>query len=214
MIRVDFEHLKEEKRLTILNAALEEFAVKGYALASTNEIVKRAGISKGALYSYFPSKRDLYVFLCDYAEQRLRMDYLDALPAGERDLLKRLHAAAMLKTQLISLHPQLFSFLSRALVETDPEAHAITQARLAEIAEQHLETLYRDVDTSLFRQDLPPEDVLRLICWTLDGYSAELTRRMAGKSMEEVDLEQENAAYQAFQEHLRSIYYRRGGKTP
>ena len=48
-MQIDFNGLKAEKRQSILNAALGEFADKGYALASTNGIVRRAGISKGAL---------------------------------------------------------------------------------------------------------------------------------------------------------------------
>ncbi len=39
-----------------MNAAISIFATQGYAHASTDEIVKRAGISKGLLFHYFISK--------------------------------------------------------------------------------------------------------------------------------------------------------------
>jgi AcrR family transcriptional regulator len=41
----------------VLDAALELFTEKGYAAARVEDIAKRAGISKGAVYLYFPSKQ-------------------------------------------------------------------------------------------------------------------------------------------------------------
>ena len=46
-----FLNLELEKQDRIINAAIKEFAQKGYDKASTNEIVKEAGISKGLLYN-------------------------------------------------------------------------------------------------------------------------------------------------------------------
>ena len=51
-----FNSLDEEKRQKILDAALMEFAEHGYEKASTNRIVKEAGIGKGMLFYYFKSK--------------------------------------------------------------------------------------------------------------------------------------------------------------
>mgnify|MGYP000914953748 CR=1 FL=1 len=62
-----FQSLKPEKQERILNAAIKEFAKKGYKNAVTDEIVKEANISKGALFHYFNNKRDLYLFLYDYS---------------------------------------------------------------------------------------------------------------------------------------------------
>ncbi len=44
----------------IVQAALEVFAEKGFAAARLDEIAKRAGISKGALYLYFETKEDIF----------------------------------------------------------------------------------------------------------------------------------------------------------
>src|SRR5262245_60277084 len=45
----------------ILAAARQVFANKGYQDATMDEIAEVAGIAKGTLYSYFPSKREIYV---------------------------------------------------------------------------------------------------------------------------------------------------------
>lgn len=56
-----FQRLLPEKRQRILQAAISEFAEKGYAGASMNRVVEEAGISKGALFQYFGSKGGLFV---------------------------------------------------------------------------------------------------------------------------------------------------------
>lgn len=57
-----FLNLDSEKQNRILNAAINEFAEKGYENASTNEIVKDAGISKGLLFHYFKIRSNYFYF--------------------------------------------------------------------------------------------------------------------------------------------------------
>lgn len=61
MPRPRFEKLTPEKRENILETAAKEFAEYGYEAASFNQILAKAGISKGAAYYYFDNKADLYV---------------------------------------------------------------------------------------------------------------------------------------------------------
>jgi AcrR family transcriptional regulator len=44
----------------ITEAALEVFAEKGFAGAKLDDIARRAGVSKGALYLYFETKEDIF----------------------------------------------------------------------------------------------------------------------------------------------------------
>src|SRR5690349_21722715 len=44
----------------IVQAAYEVFSEKGFAAAKLDEIAKRAGVSKGALYLYFETKQDIF----------------------------------------------------------------------------------------------------------------------------------------------------------
>lgn len=55
-----FKNIDEEKRGRIINSALEEFSKNSFDKASTNIIVKNAGISKGSLFHYFKNKQELY----------------------------------------------------------------------------------------------------------------------------------------------------------
>lgn len=54
--------MEEENRtlLLILQAAREEFLAKGFQGASLRRIVKKAGVTTGAFYRYYPTKEALF----------------------------------------------------------------------------------------------------------------------------------------------------------
>jgi AcrR family transcriptional regulator len=56
---------KEARQEQILNAAVRCFARKGYYATTVEDLVAETGLSRGALYLYFPSKEALYVALSD-----------------------------------------------------------------------------------------------------------------------------------------------------
>jgi AcrR family transcriptional regulator len=64
---------RDERRATLLAAALEVFTAMGYHAAAMDEIADQAGVSKPVLYQHFPSKLDLYLAVLD-----IHCDYLVA----------------------------------------------------------------------------------------------------------------------------------------
>jgi AcrR family transcriptional regulator len=79
----------EVTRAALLTAAGGVFAASGYAEASVDEIVEKAGTSVGTLYHHFGSKADLYVRLyLDYQSRqhhRSARAFRAAVTAGESD---------------------------------------------------------------------------------------------------------------------------------
>lgn len=55
-----WRRLPEERPQQILQAATEIFAEKGLAAARLEDIARRAGVSKGTIYLYFPNKEELF----------------------------------------------------------------------------------------------------------------------------------------------------------
>lgn len=51
---------KEARPGELLDAALDLFVEKGFAATRVDEVAARAGVSKGTLFLYFPSKEDLF----------------------------------------------------------------------------------------------------------------------------------------------------------
>jgi TetR/AcrR family transcriptional regulator len=58
--RVKHARRKEARPGELLAAALELFVEKGYSATRVEEVAKRAGVSKGTLFLYFPSKEELF----------------------------------------------------------------------------------------------------------------------------------------------------------
>src|SRR5215207_7420829 len=58
--RAKRERRKEARPGELLEAALDLFVDKGFAATRAEEVAARAGVSKGTLFLYFPSKEELF----------------------------------------------------------------------------------------------------------------------------------------------------------
>lgn len=81
------ERKEETTRLRqqqILDAALEVFSRKGFALATTAEIAREAGVAEGTIYNYFPSKRELFIAVIkNFVITVPLLELIDKLPQGD-----------------------------------------------------------------------------------------------------------------------------------
>jgi len=57
--------IREQRRQLLLAAAWKCAAISGYRDLTIDDVCLEAGVSKGAFYGYFPSKRDLLLALLD-----------------------------------------------------------------------------------------------------------------------------------------------------
>ncbi len=165
--------VEDEKRQRIIIAAMQEF-IKGYRNASTDTIVKSAGISKGLLFHYFGTKKELFFFLFQYAIEIIGGEY-KAAHFESRDFIDNIWQLSLLARRLINKHPLVYGLLASAFFsfqEVFPGELHNFQNPVEELKQKLLER----ADRSLIRDDLDPEKALRIILWTVDGYSAELTR--------------------------------------
>jgi len=83
----------EGARDALLEAATELFIERDYADVSTDDILRRAGVSRGALYHHFSGKRDLFREVFDASEARVVGRVAESL-AGVEDPFELLIAAA------------------------------------------------------------------------------------------------------------------------
>ena len=65
-------------------AAIEAFATLGYQKANINQISLSAGYSKGTIYNYFPSKRELMLALID----SIAVNHFDHIASQVREVLE------------------------------------------------------------------------------------------------------------------------------
>jgi AcrR family transcriptional regulator len=84
----------EATRAALVAAARKLFGKRGYANVGTEEIVRRAGVTRGALYHHFGSKRDLLEAVYEQVEADLTRKIAEgALATGAKSPLEAMQAA-------------------------------------------------------------------------------------------------------------------------
>ena len=78
--RKDEQSRETQERL--IRVATELFAEKGYAATATEDLVARAGVTRGALYHQYVDKRDLFRAVFESVEQQLGMRMAQAAAAA------------------------------------------------------------------------------------------------------------------------------------
>jgi TetR/AcrR family transcriptional regulator, regulator of autoinduction and epiphytic fitness len=97
-------------RAAIQTAALEEFADKGYEQALMASIARRAGLAKGTLYLYFPTKLDLFEAALRDLVGGLVASLQTALPAEGQSVQALVRAVVLPKLQIIQQPKRLALF--------------------------------------------------------------------------------------------------------
>ena len=164
-----FENLPEDKKKRIIDASTDEFAKNGYKKASTNNMVKAASISKGILFHYFGSKKNLYLYIVDYITKYMIEKFYKTNDYPSDDIFERLLQRGMLKLKMAYDDPLMYELLYGAFVNTPDELKRDIQERYKKLYAQNAQRFYKELDTSKFRKDINPQKAVELIIIFLDG---------------------------------------------
>nr|WP_297705628.1 TetR/AcrR family transcriptional regulator [uncultured Butyrivibrio sp.] len=163
-----FFELKKEKQDRMINAALKVFSQYGYYHASTDEIVKTAGISKGLLFHYFINKIGIYAFLYDYATRRVTLELTTSVEKNETGYFELYNQILSAKAAAMSQYPYIFLFLNKADDEDHPEAVAeITERR--EKYHRIMEALRERADITNFAEGVDYRKIGDVLDYTVEG---------------------------------------------
>ena len=205
-----FLSIEEEKQERVINAALTEFAQKSYSAASTNEIAREAGISKGLLFHYFTSKKDLYLYLYDHAVKLLSEEIAAKIDPEERELFARLRQVSVLKLGIYRVHPNLFDFMKMAFFEESADVKPELLERNKRIAASEYHRLFADIDTSRFKEGIDPGRAMNVILWSMEGLG-EQEREKHKRSGGELDVDRLMEEFDRYMELFKLSFYEEEG---
>lgn len=203
-----FENLDKERKDAIINAALMEFATKGYEEASTIIIAKNAGISKGLMFHYVNSKKDLFLYLYDYSLRIILNDFFASINMDEGDMLKRCRQIAFVKMELLHKHPQLFDFFQTAIYTDSDEVKAELDKTGKDFRVASFEKLFYQVDESKFKDGLDIAKAKDLIIWSLNGIADRMQQRVKGLTWDEINYDALTAECDSYFDILKELFYR------
>ena len=111
---------RDERRATLLAAALEVFTAAGYHAAAMDEIADQANVSKPVLYQHFPSKLDLYLAVLDIHCEYLVND-IRAAVASSQDNAERVLATVNAYFDYINREGEAFRLLFESDMSVEPQ---------------------------------------------------------------------------------------------
>jgi AcrR family transcriptional regulator len=149
----------DERRRQLLEAGARVFTERSYDDASMAEVAKAAGISKGLLYHYFPSKRDLFVATLEAAAAELR-DI--TAPDPSRSIPEQLTSILDAYLAWIEEHADSYAKLLESATGSDDVRSYMAQMRAGTV-ERILGTLVKSGDPAAIRT------ALHGFLWFIDG---------------------------------------------
>ena len=203
-----FLNQDKEKQDRIINAAIKEFAHKGYDLASTNEIVKEAGISKGLLFHYFGNKKQLYLFLYDYCVNLIADEIYKKINLKEADFFLRIRQTAMAKMEILSIYPDLFRFMEIAYMENSNDVKEELDHKKKEFTEINIGKIYENIDASKFREDMALPMILKIVTWTFEKMGEEAIYKAKLSPTHEIEYDQVFKEATEYIEILKKCFYK------
>jgi AcrR family transcriptional regulator len=99
---------REKTRTCLVEAAAKVFSRRGYDKASLDEVAEEAGFTKGAVYSNFKGKEDLFLATID-AHFEKRLESVRRVMREEPDEQGTAHAAGMDFMNQLNADPEYFS---------------------------------------------------------------------------------------------------------
>ena len=121
-IRLD----NDQRRAQLLELAKRAFSDRSYDEVSIDDLARIAGISKGLLYHYFPTKRDLYVA----GLREIADELVERVAAIPNDLapVDRVRAGLDAYLEHIARHSRAFVALMRGGIGSDPEVASVVDS--------------------------------------------------------------------------------------
>ncbi len=151
---------RRERRVQLLESALEVFVAQGFHAAAMDDIAERAGVSKPVLYQHFPGKLELYLALLDSSCDAIIDNCRRALESTQDNKL-RVAAAMEAFYDYIAARDGAFRLVFESDLTNEPAVRAAVDRVTSECAEMIAGVIHED--TAL------PDEASKLLAVSLVG---------------------------------------------
>ena len=168
-------------REDILNAAIEVFGRVGYAAASTNEIVKRANVSKGLLFHHFTNKEKLYTACQLHVIDKYSQFMTDYIDLSSADFFDRVLSNLRIKMEFGRRNPEFLALINRAWF-AEGEEGVLTRKAAEEYVVKNVPgsmfgVFFEGIDKGLFKEGIELEKVFSFSRMALEASWAQYSKK-------------------------------------
>lgn len=163
----------------MINGAIEVFAKNGYKHASTDDMVKAVGVSKGLWFHYFGSKEGIYIFVYDYCVKYMLLELSTIVNDGEKDYFELMKQIAKTKAKVGRNYPYLTIFLEEAARESQQEIVAKT-AQSRQRYEERMNDYLSSAEIEIVSDKAKRDRIKKMLDYTISGIIREKTAEAAG----------------------------------
>ena len=165
---------RTERREQILEGARRCFADNGYEGATVVKLEEGIGLSRGAIFNYFPSKEELFIELAVRDSRRMSEIWVnDGLEAIVREVVE-------LDPAWLAVYLELFR-----RVRTDPEFGRRIEERQKAVAPANRERIEDAQRQGEFRDDIDSKEIGTFVNLVLNGLAL---MRAGGEELPSTDL--------------------------
>ena len=141
------ETVKTDTESRILQAAEEEFLLKGLEGARTTAIAERAGVTHAMLHYYFRTKNMLFERIIEEKMRNAGNIMQAVFVLGDMPLMERVKRGVEQHFDFIAANPNLPRFVIQ-VIYSHPERHEIMRSQVLTITKDWLCDLQRHIDES------------------------------------------------------------------
>ncbi|MER7107160.1 TetR/AcrR family transcriptional regulator [Streptomyces sp. NPDC000229] len=158
----------DERRLRILDAAVEHFAQWGFHASSLARIAKDVGITQGGLLHHFRSKESLLVAVLEHSDEQDVERFFGTEPASAAECFTTLTRLASHNATRLG-RVKMFNVLLAEASNPGHPAHAYFTRRNSEVLRRMTGSLRRAVDSGELKPDADCPAVAREAIAVMDG---------------------------------------------
>jgi len=162
-----------DRRNQILRSARAVFIERGYLDARVEDVAKRAGLSKGAVYFYYESKRHLFLALVQ-EEHEATYSFLEQVEQDERSAaVKLLDLGQQYVRYFAGLKspPRFFLMMGEQAIRDD-EVREECQAVHSRFVDAASRVIAQGIDEGAFRKG-DPQSMAEILKAMIDGFAGQ-----------------------------------------
>ncbi|MBC7247592.1 MAG: TetR/AcrR family transcriptional regulator [Actinobacteria bacterium] len=146
---------RRDKRADIVNAGIHVFSRKGFSRCSVEDILQEAHVARATFYSYFDSKRDLFVELVDSITNTLyeiARRNMEEMPDSLQELKDRTATTIKELYEFFNQNLEFASIYIQEVMGMNPEIDNRVTAWQGRLADLIRNLIQRGMDKGLFRR--------------------------------------------------------------